>query len=446
MTENSTFSDAADMLITFSKSTDNMVGVFVGIMLIVGATGNLVGITYFAGKNERSQNSLFFNRLYLLICVCDLIICLMFVANMDALFTHNRAGVLFGHKTSCEIWGFLWSICSQSSIYLVAILSISRLFILKYPTKRIIPALAWIVPGTFIGCYAAITLSVAFYYTKKIEIMQYRPLYLGCGLSVSPSGPRTSFLKHANPHASYTAMILVMLLTNTSLLLTFVTICCSFVISLVTLCKQSARRPASNRRNHQRYATVTVIIVILVYIFCNIPLLLTNFILARRKIKLDSKLPDKVDVQEYRELVISEVLHNFQDGFLGHYILFMVGGLSVGLNSMINPFVYLCRMSRYRRFVMGAVGRMFLFIGFTTNSNHDNTADHNNDANMNDHDANNDSSIDANNDANIEPNIDANIYINNDANNDANNDVNIDANMMPMERLVAHRPDPQSLV
>jgi hypothetical protein len=217
------------------------------------------------------------------------------------------------------------------------------------------------------------------------------------------------------PKDNLSSMALVTVLKNLIPVLIFFTIIGSFLLSLVLIYIQTRRMSHCSRVNKiHRHATVTVVIVITVYIACNIPLLVLTGFAIQAKARIDSKLTEETNMLEYQRLVLSDVVLKYIPGCVAPYVPFIVRIASVSLNSAINPFVYFFRMSNYKRYVTEMTRRILHFVGFSGNNRPNNNND---DAFANNIDEvfanhNNDSSISNPNDNPLNNNLnDENVVI-----------------------------------
>ena len=109
---------------------------------ILGLIGNFLSFLFFRSKN-RDLSSI----LYQLITLNDFLICAALFPNIDAAFAPQRAGLLAQHAAFCEAWVMVTWVLPQMSIFLVGLLSVSRLFILRCPNRELNSKLAYLLPA-----------------------------------------------------------------------------------------------------------------------------------------------------------------------------------------------------------------------------------------------------------------------------------------------------------
>ena len=331
-------------MISYSRSYDIVAGLLLATNFIIGTLTNIFCLTYFLGLNSgANKNKRYFKNLYTIICFVDLAISLMLPPNIAAAFSINRSGSMFTNQALCLVWGIAWPILSQTSIFLVVLLSISRLLVLKYATRSVLqPFLAWVIPGIFIAGSTATHVAYVSLLARSTgnstsvhptKYMQYRPMFLAC-----------SFPTPTSSGEELERSLLMGIIPG----LAFLVIASSFITSLVLISKNVARSNRGGSARMHRHATVTVIIVILVYAACNIPVFVISAQLLRKKEKMDARSTSPLDAEQYG-MSLSKL-------FMGKYMFLIMKVLSVSVNSAVNPVVYFFRMSRFRCYVMEAVG------------------------------------------------------------------------------------------
>ena len=233
-----------------------------GICFMLGTVGNTVALKYFS-----SQRMDIPHRMYIWINVTDIVTSVLMLPTALS-YVQSRAPILFGHVAVCQVWGVLWNITGRLSVFLVATLSITRSYQLARPFVII---KKWLVMGVVSG-YAFLQLLVA------VLPYFYRSIYIYDWVSVTclwtivqdihPTLNRTGFL-----------VLYVCCLIVPMVLPIFPTIA-SCLMSVRAIRRSNRYRSASivsARRRKRRLggqndnATNTIILVTVIYIFCNIP-------------------------------------------------------------------------------------------------------------------------------------------------------------------------------
>ena len=90
----------------------------------------------------------------------------------------SNPGFFFLLPAFCDIWAIFWNLLPQVSILLVGILSVSRLLILKYPTYKLSPPVAVLLP--YMSLLILLLISVGLV-SGKIMFSSYFPTLLQVG-------------------------------------------------------------------------------------------------------------------------------------------------------------------------------------------------------------------------------------------------------------------------
>lgn len=102
----------------------------VGLLsFILGTTLNFVSLCYFINKPKHLSTII-----YISIIIIDLIICTLSLPISLSYLSH-RAPVVFSSTVVCQVCGVLWNGAARMSVFLVAVLSMTRTFQLRYPFR-----------------------------------------------------------------------------------------------------------------------------------------------------------------------------------------------------------------------------------------------------------------------------------------------------------------------
>lgn len=123
-------------------------GVLCCMCFLLGTTLNTCSFYYFHRK-ARHLSTL----VYMAITTSDTLICVL-AGPVGWSYLQNRSPGLLQHLGVCQGWGVLWNAAARMSVFLVAVLSISRTLSLKYPFRRVSKRM---VVGLMVG-YAVIQL------------------------------------------------------------------------------------------------------------------------------------------------------------------------------------------------------------------------------------------------------------------------------------------------
>ena len=162
-----------------NPTLDTAFGTIFIIVMVIGIPANLICCYYFSTQKSSHENGTYFKRIYTLISSLDLAICILLFPIIEGLlFQGHSESLLFHAKGFCYSWYAIWVVCQEMVIFMVAMLSVSRIVFLKYPHLEAKPNSAWIIPG-IVAILVAITLFIA-PLASSTAAVQYRPRYRTC--------------------------------------------------------------------------------------------------------------------------------------------------------------------------------------------------------------------------------------------------------------------------
>lgn len=330
----------------YNSNHDTILGSLLTIVSGLGSLLNTISFIYFKTQLSPKGNSGYFRNLYMVITLTDLLICVSLVAVEVSAFSPQRSGGLLDVPGFCLVWGVLWPVLHQLSIFLVGLLSVSRLLVLIGPTRRLPPRLAAVLPAALaagiLGITAAMLISGSFHTV-------YLKPWIGCTLSVFRTADQTRPLTQRD----LDLLLVILMIFSIIPALSVVPITISFSLSLVYLRKYSlisTNITTSNKK--QLEAAKTVVLVTLLYLIFNIPY--SAALLYRTADTLWVLPEQEVLVRDY---ISDWTFYPTSYKFINNYGMLMVGIVTVGLNSMINPFVYFFRIGNFKSFVLTQVLR-----------------------------------------------------------------------------------------
>ena len=329
------------------RTADLCIGGILSTISVLGSITNIFSLSYFRTGSAHNNNNIFFKRLYVLICSVDFTICLTLFPMIEAAFLPQRRGQMFGTPWFCESWGILWTYLPILSIFLLAVLSVSRLLLLMLPTLRLDPALAWWLPGVYSA--GVLTLILSLFLSQTLS-MVYRPEWLSCSPSVFHQDTNSTDLVQPG---DVRRGILITIIFSSLPGLSIIPIAVAAVLSLIYL-RRSAIIAGNNLNSsaHQQHnATLSVITVTSLYVVLNVPFSLTVFGGIILNISLSRDSATEVTVHVYNTASLTD------NPGINNYCYFVVFYLCICLNSFLNPFMYFWRMSGYRKYVSNVVGR-----------------------------------------------------------------------------------------
>ena len=301
-----------------SEAADMSIGILYLAMFIFGTTGNILGFVWLWSVSPKKHNVLFFRNIYRMVNVVDCMICLSLVPEIES-FLRSRSSILFEEPVFCKFWALKWELLPPTSVFMVAVLSISRMISVVRPLCQL--------------NFMALKISMAVHFLV-ICIAMIAPLAIGLS--------DTSFLKTdvacslepvQNSFIPGNALIFIV-----ELGLPIVPVIVSAVITTIYLGrarKRSARASASVKLHDK--ATKTVILVTLVYMVCNLPCFV-NFVYY---LYMFGEGRPEISFRD-----------RYKTTFFRWYVWNLTYIFAVALNSSLNPLVYLVRMKQFRDFIL----------------------------------------------------------------------------------------------
>lgn len=322
----------------YGDQAEILLGVIYIILMIIGIPSNIVSVIHFTSQTARARSTReYFKWIYSNIALVDLCITLFSFPLIDVFMDKSRDSVFFENIMFCRFWGFLWEVLPYYSVFLVLTLSISRMLILVKPmhilSKRILFFSMAIY--TILLIAAKVTFNMAditqMDYTKRDTLCIMVPV--DATVSIYPL---------------YTFFNIILLAVP------IIPICISCFLSISRMYKtdqavRSTRKMSNNvqrrvsvKKSQQRHrrATVTVIIMTVTYILCNVPVFL-NYVLYGVWSALTIADSEKHPYKDFYNTV-----------FMYYYSWNSCLVLFVVINAVLNPIIYVTRMKEFRQFVI----------------------------------------------------------------------------------------------
>ena len=310
---------------------------FAGVLIAAslwGTVSNAVGLWFFTkdlSQNRGSRNSLYFKRVYQAICSVDMVICASVFPIVEAFMQEpgypcfDKVPVLFGQSWLCYGWVVVWETAAKLSVLLVAVLSVSRLFLLILPNTRLNPVYFWCV----MGFYTVLSLTYEIGFVAGINAVSiiYIPETRYCRTMASPIN--SNYYKYETA-ATATAMV--------QLAVPILVVVLSFGGTMIALCRSYS---VSRSRDMHNKAVVTVSLVTLLFIVFHVPLFVVYCYWAEC-ITRDSSAA--ANFCKFSDVFPSRFMYYYTHDLF--YIAFFT------LNSAIDPIVYFFRMDNFQKFVV----------------------------------------------------------------------------------------------
>ena len=141
---------------------------------LIGTSLNLICLSYFLRKHCSAINLLF-----VFVSGTDLALSSIMLFSAISAFAEGRP-LMFENKLFCNIWGLIWHTACGFSIYLMAVLAVTRWLGLVHPLRRIKRRFV----AVSILIYLAIQVfksTMNYWYMEKAY--SYNPVFLGCSVN-----------------------------------------------------------------------------------------------------------------------------------------------------------------------------------------------------------------------------------------------------------------------
>eukprot|EP00116_Pleurobrachia_bachei_P004877 sb/3465139/ len=367
---------------------DMLIGSLYIFGMVFGIPANLTSFIYFVTRklNKTPSNNSYIIQLYRLVTATDVVICFLSLPVLISAFD-SRESDWFDNQIFCTIWGLLWAIAPLISVLLVTILSVSRTLILVYPIKILRLKVPLIILAGVVLALTTANITVSELVQDDIKY-NFNKAIMMCYLNNSTKnfeknegiynckskekGPRPGKEKMSLSDYEQYQLWQYLLIYG----IPFVVVIISTLISLKKLWEagrntKQLRAAAGDHGNHSNdtntstvtksnptavkkkiipanEATLTIILVTLLYMFCNFWVILVYAFFVYKfgtSCRPGSKGCTEEDIRDHSKFVQFYL-----------WTLSVVG--FVVLNSTLNPVLYYYRMDNFRKFVKEVLFRM----------------------------------------------------------------------------------------
>eukprot|EP00116_Pleurobrachia_bachei_P005723 sb/3465985/ len=326
--------------VPYSSISEDILGVIYIILMTIGIPSNIISVIYFSRQKVRPGSTReFFKWIYTNIACTDLLVCVFCFPMATVFLSPQRNSPLFLNDMFCAFWAFAWELLPYYSVYLVLVLSWSRMAILIRP--MIVLNKQLLIISLVLYNILLLTTKVAFFYgdITQIDYTKRDALCILTGVD--------GMSKYYPIYTFFNIILLAM---------PIIPICISCVSSVVKMYKTDmavkiARRASTNgngkaaasksskRSAHRhKHATTTVIIMTVTYILCNLPVFVNYVAYGYWSVM------SAINSVDYRSI--------YGTHFLYYYSWSSCLVLAVLLNSTINPIVYATRMREFRNSII----------------------------------------------------------------------------------------------
>lgn len=168
------------MPVPYNTHVDHVFGMLCVFSFFMGTIGNAVALSQFLMKKKDVPTII-----YIAAVGVDITICILVLPIAVSLYA-DRKEMFFSNSIMCDIWAFFWMTLLRMSVYVVAVLSLSRAYSLAFPFSRVKKG---VIIGILIVGLIGNTLgtSIPFWFGKHHS---YVPASPGCN-AVDTAGQRT---------------------------------------------------------------------------------------------------------------------------------------------------------------------------------------------------------------------------------------------------------------
>lgn len=308
---------------------DTIFGVTSLLCFLLGTTGNILAVSYFlTRRTSMSPNTL----LYICINLTDILICnLTLFTGLVNLSPALGDSLFLNSPVFCNLWGVLWNMTIRVSVFLIAVLSVSRVVSIHDPHRRLSRWSVAVPVMVYVGLML-LQASIPFIRGSKYEYFSHLKV---CSWDLS------KVFGMGSPPFN----VLYFLLNIVEFVMPIfpVTTCCCFII--MKLRSRSTDSLASCARVNalKREATITIVLLTITYLVWNLPLcvvLILNYVTQ-----------------------ISELHHH---GSPDHYhfeyhvhLRTFMNSQTIVLNSVCNTCLYFYRITDLRRWTVDLIEKFF---------------------------------------------------------------------------------------
>ena len=296
---------------------DKLFGGILAVLSVTGTIGNVISLLYFVTKVKKTIH----DTLYQIMCVLDTVSSLIAWPVTIALLC-SRKSLPFENPAFCGIWTVLFKSTGVMALFLVMVISVSRTVSIMAPFHVIMEPM---ILGS-IAVYAVVDLAfISVLY--GIDVVQF-DYYMDVGYcSTMPQSVKLQ------PSSEEVWDRVFVPLANVQTFGPMIIVFFSFVMSVVALATRQNNGKKGRSENKVWRASVTIAIFTAIYLFCQLPLIVTKMIAHWLK-----WFPDTPDLFKYTT-------------FIGwnYSILFQV--IFPALNCTLNPILYYSRMPKYKAWI-----------------------------------------------------------------------------------------------
>ena len=281
---------------------------------LLGNLGNWTAFFYFLRQRKDLSTII-----YILICLTDIVISLLTLP-VAVSYIGYRAPLLFDLPGFCTFWGSINTIVPHLSVFMVAVLSITRTHSLVFPLKVIRRRVILGLISTYL-----------------VFLMLQAGIPLASGQSKMIYLPEDTYCYSDATGAVWRNMDTILDVIELGFPIIPIIFSCTWSSYRILNSRSISRQCMSSSRIKVN-ASITIIVFTSAYILFNIPVFV-QFLLY---------IVTLYKYQTYPGPLFSSL-------WMYYYSWNVVFVLCVALNATINPFIYFCRMGHFKIYVMAKI-------------------------------------------------------------------------------------------
>ena len=313
---------ASSTYFSSTQSKEEIINPILGALTLLivgfGAPSNIVSLLYFLKKSGRNTGTIIYRQMN----IVDTLICALLIpVGLNYFNDHRYESPFFFNKPAlCNLWSALWHIATRLSIYLIGVMSTARAISLLRPLYYLKKSV--ILTPLVLYILLLILQQTMPYWWGKTPVKYYPQV----GICTWTFNDITTIYSTAHKLGDFFFIQL-------EFLLPVIPIVASTVITMLKLHHKDMELVNQTTIKNRKHATVTIIILSLIFVVLNMPYLIYQFFnslatLSNGNISLhwDGSLP----------LMVRKI-------FLQVYSIHLIG-----LNSCINSIIYFIRIKELR--------------------------------------------------------------------------------------------------
>ena len=247
----------------------------------------------------------------------------------------------------CDIWTVIYGIILEISVFVVAQISVSRLFLLLKPNTNFYINCSWIAPLFYF--FLTLTMKIV-NSALKVNTFAFVPPLMAC-VYIALDG---TVSEQGEPmlHLPNELLLAVIETIQTGFTVLPISLCSVLCLCLLQSSKKRTRQLRGSRKKQDK-ATITVLIFTTLYVICSVPIFVYNIFFWIWNLSVD-----RSEVYMANSKFLMSYLEVYSTDFLVNYSSVMVTRVFPVINCALNPCIYFWRMKSFKNFIVSNVVRI----------------------------------------------------------------------------------------